>query len=190
MHKQLCKDGMMRMVYRIFLFVLLGLIFQGCKDITQNSKLPKMSIDEIKVYFHKHDKDLKYIVKICDQDPKITFVDDRDINALVEFYNEKLSDATIQNIKEIQKIIKKLKIYTVHCGSGVKDNDEKLSVVSFVLYSSGLLFGGESQSIIFETQAFRDLFRNKKRIKIEEDKTYSLDEKGWFIVFSRIQTQK
>jgi hypothetical protein len=148
-----------------------------------NSELPKMTNEEIKTYFIKNNKEFKDIVNICDKYPKIGFVDTEDIDILKEYYNEKLPNDTLKKMKQIQNIIKKINIYSLQCASGITNKDNQLAGVSFVLYSFGFTFGGESQSINFETKAFRDLFNHKKRIKIDNEEIYPLNEEGWSIVY-------
>ena len=175
----------MRMAYKILIVILPITFYIWYKLSTPNSELPKMTKEEIKIYFKKYNKELKHLVSICDNNPEIRFVDTTDIDLLTEYYSEKLPESIIEKIKQMQSIIKELKIYSMHCGSGIANNDNQLAGVSFNLYSDGLSLGGEGQSISFETKAFRDLFKHKKRIKIDWEEVYPLDEEGWSIVFSK-----
>lgn len=175
----------MRVVNKILIITIPIILYIWYKVSTPNSELSRMTNEEIKTYFIKNNKELKDIVNICDKYPKIGFVDTEDINVLKEYYNEKLSNDTLEKMKQIQNIIKRINIYSLQCASGIANKDNRLAGVSFVLYSSGFAFGGESQSINFETKAFRDLLKHKKRIKIVNEEIYPLDEEGWSIVYNK-----
>lgn len=184
-HNQLWKDGMMQVGYKILIITIPIIFYIWYKISTPNSELSRMTKEEIKTYFKNNNKELKYIVNICDKYPKIGFVDTEDIDTLKEYYNEKLPNDTLEKMKQIQDIIKKINIYSLQCASGITNKDNRLTGVSFILHSSGFTFGGESQSIDFETKAFRDLFKHKKRIKIDNEEIYPLNEEGWSIVYSK-----
>ncbi len=175
----------MRMVYKILIITIPIIFYIVYKISTPNSELNKMTNEEIKTYFIKHNRELKYLVGICDKYPQIKFVDTTDIDILLDYYNKKLSNDTREKIKQMQSMIKKLKIYSMSCGSGIGNDDNQLAGVDFTLYSSGLSLGGEAESISFETKAFRDLFKHKKRIKVDGIKVYPLNEEGWSIVVSQ-----
>ena len=156
-------------------------LFRGCG---RNSQMDKMSDQEIRSYFKKHKKDLERIVEICKQNPEIDFMDDSVEGA--SFYNDNVYDFSKQTpkvqraVKEAIQIIKRDKLFSVHCGHFYHLPDHPFTGVSFVLYSSGLTVAGEGQSIEYDSRWYREVYLRNHKIEQNLSKNKILTTDGWY----------
>ena len=189
MRGQLWKDGIMRIIKKILLFISAIVIAKILYDAFffllfivlasgTHSELDKMSNKELEEYFLKHKSELSHIVNICEQYPTIRRIEKDNTS----YYDDNISDETKKKVKSIQEIVERLSIDNVQCGRSNMMLNNQLMGASFCLYSSGLGISGEGQSIDFETKKSRDTWKGKKKVAIPWETVYPLNKEGWSIV--------